>query len=171
MFNVIDDFMTDKRKPVRENASKEWEGNIVRVLGATDEQMENNYLRGFIQEYEMDGDTICVEAEEAWGTTDFRHVLAQLIPELTIYYIVEEPGCEIYATNDSEGKYFIDRFYVDACINGNYESDYFETEEQAMKYVASLLGKDNISMKEVKEWTEEQEGDDFIYVHEFEIEN
>ena len=41
----------------------------------------------------------------------------------------------------------------------------------AMKYVASLLGKDNISMKEVKEWTEEQEGDDFIYVHEFEIEN
>lgn len=119
----------------------------------------------------MDGDTICVEAEEAWGTTDFRHVLAQLIPELTIYYIVEEPGCEIYATNDSEGKYFIDRFYVDACINGNYESDYFETEEQAMKYVASLLGKDNISMEEVKEWTEEQEGDDFIYVHEFEIED
>ena len=145
VFNVIDDFMTDKRKPVRENASKEWEGNIVRVLGATDEQMENNYLRGFIQEYEMNGDTICVEAEEAWGTTDFRHVLAQLIPELTIYYIVEEPGCEIYATNDSEGKYFIDRFYVDACINGNYESDYFEIEEQ--------------------------EGDDFIYVHEFEIEN
>ena len=171
VFNVIDDFMTDKRKPVRENASKEWEGNIVRVLGATDEQMENNYLRGFIQEYKMDGDTICVEAEEAWGTTDFRHVLAQLIPELTIYYIVEEPGCEIYATNDSEGKYFIDRFYVDACINGNYESDYFETEEQAMKYVASLLGKGNISMKEVKEWTEKQEGDDFIYVHEFEIEN
>lgn len=42
VFNVIDDFMTDKRKPVRENASKEWEGNIVRVLGATNEQMENN---------------------------------------------------------------------------------------------------------------------------------
>ena len=42
VFHVIDDFMTDKRKPVRENASKEWEGNIVRVLGATNEQMENN---------------------------------------------------------------------------------------------------------------------------------
>lgn len=40
VFDVIDSFMTDKCKPAEENASKEWEGNIVRALGATDEQME-----------------------------------------------------------------------------------------------------------------------------------
>lgn len=172
VFNVIDDFMTDKRKPVEENASKEWEGNIVRVLGATDEQMEKNYLRGFIEEYEYDGDTIRIEAEEAWGATDFRHVLTKLMPDLTIYYFVEEPGFEVYATNDAESKYFIERFYVDACVNGNYESDYFETEKQAMAYVAELLGKEEVSKGELKNWNEEhQEGDDFIYVHEFEIED
>lgn len=106
VYGMIDNFMSERRKPVEENASKEWEGNVVKALGATDEQVSKNYLRGFIQEYEMDGDTIRIKVEEAWGATDFRHVLAQLMPELTVYYIVEEPGCEVYATNDDGGRYF-----------------------------------------------------------------
>ena len=168
VFNVIDDFMTGRKKPDEERTSMEWEGNIVKELGATEEQMKNNYLRGFIQTYEMDGDVVSIEAEEAWGATDFRHVLAQLMPEHTVYYIVEEPGCEVYATNDSEGKYFTDKFYVDACIDGSYESDYFTTKESAMKYAASLLGKEEVTVEEVEAWTDAQEGDDFLYIHEFE---
>ncbi len=170
VYNVIDEFMSERRKPIEVNASSEWEGNIIRALGATDEQMKNNYLRGFIEEYEMDGDIIRIEAEEAWGTTDFRQVLAQLMPELTIYYIVEEPGCEVYATNDADGKYFPERFYVDAYVNGDYQSEYFETEEQAMTYVANLLGKKEVSKNELENWNEcHEDDDDFIYVHEFEI--
>lgn len=170
VYNVIDEFMSERRKPVQVDASNEWEGNIIRALGATDEQMKNNYLRGFIEEYEMDGDIIRIEAEEAWGTTDFRQVLAQLMPELTIYYIVEEPGCEVYATNDADGKYFPERFYVDAYVNGDYQSEYFETEEQAMTYVANLLGKKEVSKNELENWNEcHEEDDNFIYIHEFEI--
>ena len=170
VYNVIDEFMSERRKPIEVNASSEWEGNIIRALGATDEQMKNNYLRGFIEEYEMDGDIIRIEAEEAWGTTDFRQVLAQLMPELTIYYIVEEPGCEVYATNDADGKYFPERFYVDAYVNGDYQSEYFETEEQAMTYVANLLGKEKVSKNELENWNEcHEEDDNFIYIHEFEI--
>ena len=170
VYNVIDEFMSERRKPIEVNASSEWEGNIIRALGATDEQMKNNYLRGFIEEYEMDGDIIRIEAEEAWGTTDFRQVLAQLMPELTIYYIVEEPGCEVYATNDADGKYFPERFYVDAYVNGDYQSEYFETEKQAMTYVANLLGKEKVSKNELENWNEcHEEDDNFIYIHEFEI--
>ena len=167
VYGMIDNFMSERRKPVEENASKEWEGNVVKALGATDEQVSKNYLRGFIQEYEMDGDTIRIEAEEAWGATDFRHVLAQLMPELTVYYIVEEPGCEVYATND-EGKYFTDRFYVDACVNGDYRSDYFETEERAMAYAANLMDMEMVSKAKIESWNEDHEADgDFIYIHEF----
>lgn len=170
VYNVIDEFMSERRKPIEVNASSEWEGNIIRALGATDEQMKNNYLRGFIEEYEMDGDIIRIEAEEAWGTTDFRQVLAQLMPELTIYYIVEESGCEVYATNDADGKYFPERFYVDAYVNGDYQSEYFETEEQAMTYVANLLGKKKVSKNELENWNEcHEEDNNFIYIHEFEI--
>lgn len=169
LYAVIDDFMMQRRKPVTDIASIDWEGNICKALGATEEQM-NNYLRGFIQSYEIDGDVLRIEAEEAWGATDFRHVLAELIPDLTIYYIVEEPGCEVYATNDTDGKYFSDRYNVDAFVNGRYYDEYFSEESEAMKYVAEFLGRKQITMKEIEAWNEEQEDEDnFINVHAFEI--
>lgn len=172
LYKLIDGFMTGKEKPFWEDSAENWLGNVIKALGATEEQMKNNYLRGFIETYELDGDVLRIAAEEAWGTTDFRHILKKLMPELTIYYIVEEPGFEVYATNDADGKYFTDKFYVDACVNGNYESDYFETEKQAMAYAAELLGKEEVSKGELKNWNKEhKENNDFIYVHEFKIED
>ncbi|RGK99444.1 hypothetical protein [Prevotella disiens] len=169
VFNVIDGFVKGNVKPVEENTSKEWEGNIVTALGATDEQMKNNYLRGFIQTYEIIDGVLHLEAEEAWGTTDFRHLLAKLMPELTIYYIVEECGCEVYATNDCDGKYFTESYYVDICIDGDYFSEYFDTEKQVLAYVAQLLKKEAVTMAEIDEWNEIQDdSENYIYVHEFE---
>ena len=168
VFNVINDFVKSNVKPVEANASKKWEGNIVKALGATDEQMKNNYLRGFIQTYEIIDGVLYIEAEEAWGATDFRHLLAKLMPELTIYYIVEECGCEVYATNDCDGKYFTESYYVDICIDGDYFSEYFDTEKQVLAYVAQLLKKESVTMKEIDEWNEEQDdNENYIYVHEF----
>ena len=168
VFNVIDDFVKGNVKPVEENTSKEWEGNIVTALGATDEQMKNNYLRGFIQTYEIIDGVLHLEAEEAWGTTDFRHLLAKLMPVLTIYYIVEECGCEVYATNDCDGKYFTESYYIDICIDGDYFSEYFDTEKQVLAYVAQLLKKESVTMKDIDEWNEEQDdNENYIYVHEF----
>ena len=170
LYGVIDSFMTEKQKPVFETASKDWEGNIIMALGATDKELSENYLRGFIQEYELDGDTVRIEAEEAWGASDFRYLLRTLMPKLTVYFIVEEPGCEVYATNDADGKYFPERFYVDTCVNGDYKSEYFETRKQAMAYAANLIGRKSISKAKLESWNEDHEDDDdFIYVHEFEI--
>lgn len=168
MFNVINDFVKSNVKPVEANASKEWEGNIVKALGASEEQMKNNYLRGFIQTYEIIDGVLYIEAEEAWGATDFRHLLAKLMPKLTIYYIVEECGCEVYATNDCDGKYFTESYYVDICIDGDYFSKYFDTEKQVLAYVAQLLKKESVTMKDIDEWNEEQDdNENYIYVHEF----
>ena len=168
VYNVINDFVKSNVKPVEANASKKWEGNIVKALGASEEQMKNNYLRGFIQTYEIIDGVLYIEAEEAWGATDFRHLLAKLMPELTIYYIVEECGCEVYATNDCDGKYFTESYYVDICIDGDYFSKYFDTEKQVLAYVAQLLKKESVTMKEIDEWNEEQDdNENYIYVHEF----
>ena len=46
VYDIIDNFVTSKSKPVLEDASKEWEGNIVKALGASDEQLKESYLRG-----------------------------------------------------------------------------------------------------------------------------
>lgn len=130
--------------------------------------MKNNYLRGFIQTYEIIDGVLYIEAEEAWGATDFRHLLAKLMPKLTIYYIVEECGCEVYATNDCDGKYFTESYFVDICIDGDYFNDYFNTEEQVLSYVAQLLKKESVTMKDIDEWNEEQDdNENYIYVHEF----
>lgn len=170
LYKLIDGFMTGKEKPFWEDSAENWLGNVIKALGATEEQMKNNYLRGFIETYELDGDVLRIAAEEAWGTTDFRHILKKLMPELTIYYIVEEPGFEVYATNDADGKYFTERFNVDACVDGHDYWEYFQEEKETMDYVASLLKKDNITEADIEQWNmEHEEEGDFIHIHEFEI--
>lgn len=168
VYDVIDNFVTGKSKPVLEDASKEWEGNIVKALGASDEQLKKSYLRGFIEEYELGGDVIRINAEEAWGATDFRHILGNLIPELTIYYIVEEAGCDVFATNDIDGKYFPEQYLVDAYVKDADYYEYFETKGQMKDFVSSLIGKEDFTDEDIEAWNEEHEDDDsYIYVHEF----
>ena len=168
VYDVIDNFVTGKSKPVLEDASKEWEGNIVKALGASDEQLKESYLRGFIEEYELDGDVIRINAEEAWGATDFRHILGNLIPELTIYYIVEEAGCDVFATNDIDGKYFPEQYLVDAYVKDADYYEYFETEKQMRDFVSTMIDKEDFTDEDIEAWNEEHEDDDsYIYVHEF----
>lgn len=168
VYDVIDNFVKGKSKPVQETASKEWEGNIVKALGASDEQPEKNYLRGFIGKYELDEEVLRISAEEAWGATDFRHLLGKLMPELTIYYIVEEAGCDVFATNDIDGKYFLERYLVDAYVKNADFYEYFDTEKQMKNFVSSLLEKEDFTDEEIEVWNEEHEGDDsYIYIHEF----
>ena len=168
VYDVIDNFVTGKSKPVLEDASKEWEGNIVKALGASDEQLKESYLRGFIEEYELDGDVIRINAEEAWGATDFRHILGKLMPELIIYYIVEEAGCDVFAANDIDGKYFPEQYLVDAYVKDADYYEYFETKGQMKDFVSSLIGKEDFTDEDIEAWNEEHEDDDsYIYVHEF----
>ena len=164
VYNVIDNFVTGKSKPVLENASKEWEGNIVKALGASDEQLKKSYLRGFIEEYELDEDVIRINAEEVWGATDFRHILGNLMSELTIYYIVEEAGCDVFATNDIDGKYFPEQYLVDAYVKDAEYYEYFETEKQMKDFVSTLIDKEDFTDEDIEAWNEEHEDDDsYIY--------
>lgn len=96
-------FLSKERPVMEEGASEEWEGNIILALGI---DKGSSYLRGFIQECELEDGVLCIEASEAWGATDFRHLLEGHYEDMKVYYIVEEEGCEVYATNDVEGKYF-----------------------------------------------------------------
>lgn len=170
VYGAIDGFMKKRQRPATQEAAYNWEGNVLQALGATDGQMAENYLRGFIQTYGMEGGILRIEAEEAWGATDFRHVLGKLVPGLAIYFAVKEGGCEVYATNDAEGRYFPGRFFVDACVGGDYQSEYFWTEGEALDYAARLTGRERTDRDELERWNEDHgEEDDFIYVHEVKV--
>ena len=70
--------------------------------------------------------------------------------------------------NDIDGKYFPERYLVDAYVKDADFYEYFETKGQMKDFVSSLIGKEDFTDEDIEAWNEEHEDDDsYIYVHEF----
>lgn len=142
-------------------------------LGYTEGELEGKRLGGEIsEEPEIVNEALKFWAEERWGLQDFEELLRQKFPDIKIYWTVEEPGCEIFCTNDKEGKYFPDRYWVDTAQDDIYQSEYFITEEAMYNWLNEKYGVK--SKEEVEAWNADYEatGDDcenFIYIHEFDV--
>ena len=142
-------------------------------LGFTEEKIEDKRLGGEISdEPTLENGVLRFYAEERWGLQDFEELLINKFPDITVYWVVEEPGMEIYCTNDREGKYFPERYWVDTAQDDIYDSEYFITEEAMYKWLNEKYGVK--SEEEVEAWNADYEatGDDcenFIYIHEFEV--
>lgn len=149
------------------DAADGWEGNVTKALGI---ESDNAYLRGFIQEYRLDGEVLKIEAQEAWSVTDFKDLLESHYENMKVYYLTEELGCQVYETNDSAGKYFDDKFLVDSYVDGDGEMEYFKTKEEALEYIAQRLGLDDVTEEQIETWNEEREdGDEFINIIELKV--
>ena len=164
---------------VKSGSSENWEGNVLNTLGAKwtdrgEDRQKGSYMRGFIQDdpWWQDESHTCLrfEAEEAWGATDLDEVLEANFP-VKVWWITEEPGMEVFETNDKHGKYFSERFMVDTCINSNYQSDYFKTKEAAYQWLAKLTNGKIKNEQQVEAFNEADDTleDDFIFVHEYRI--
>lgn len=148
---------------------KLWLGCLVKALGGDPQKV---YCRGTITFYEMEDDVLTLNTETAWAEmSETRHFIESCFPGMKIYYIEEESGCERFYTNDSEGIYFKDRYYLD----GFDDSEYFETLEEAAKYVKEIVGHDveadlKAIDKALSDYVEEHEEDDpdcYYSFHEF----
>lgn len=89
-----------------------------------------------------------------------------------IFYSVEECGNCVYATNDSEGLCFKERY----CIDFYDGIEYFETIESASAYIGGIIGKDlppNCADIEsaIEDYMEEHGNDDehWMSFHEYEV--
>lgn len=137
-------------------------------------EIGKTHLGGLIEEepWYDDNGSLYFYAEERWGLQDFNELLEKKFPDIKVYWVVEEPGNEVYATNDKEGKYFPDRFYVDTCINGIYQSEYFTTEEEMYKWLSENTNGKIKSLEDAENFNESSDTpkEDFISIHEFEVE-
>lgn len=165
-----------KNHPVKEKSDEDWQGNILNALGVSYDALENRSVRGFLYEEDYLGDIGDGQAQlrmgfnEAWSRTEFAEVLQELFPDINIYWMAEEPGCDIYQTNDAESVFYPERFYVDTCIGGDYQSEYFVTEAKAYEWLSQISDcKCKADVDAFNENRREADTDEFIYVHEYEI--
>ena len=75
-----------------------------------------------------------METETAWSpcieTYDF---ICHKFPSLNYYYRSEEPMMAEYLTNDSDGRYFKERYIADVNVpDGEFMVEYFTRMEEAL---------------------------------------
>jgi hypothetical protein len=142
-------------------------------LGFTEKELEDKRLGGDMNdEPEIVNGVLRLSAEERWGLQDFEQLLRQKFPNIKVYWQVEECGCEVYCTNDKEGKYFPEKYWVDTAQDDIYESKYFNDDESMWKWLNEKYGVK--SKEEVEAWNANYEDsgtddENFICIHEFEV--
>ena len=131
------DSLSKMTEPLVENGfGKLWMGCLVNLLGGNWDKV---YCRGEIIDYNLTDDHLSIGCETAWGEMpEFRHFLEQQYPGSKIFYQVEECGNCVYATNDTGGEFFPDRY----CLDSYDGLEYFETIEEAAKYIGETIGKE-----------------------------
>lgn len=142
---------------IKEGSSKDWEGNVLSTLGI---DFKNCFIRGFIEDSDLEYDVLSIYTTEAWYRTDFARLLEDKFPDINIYWKAEEPGMAIYETNDSEGKYFTERYYIEIYKDNDYITEYFDDKEDAYNWIKEITG---------YKTDEEIESNEDIFIHEFEI--
>ena len=126
----------DRRKTtiVRNGFGKWWLGNLVTKLGG---KWEDYCCRGEITGYSFDGDVLEITQYTAWCEQEgVRRIIQEKFPSIKVYYREEEPGCEVYYTNDTTGDYFPETYFLDSYD----EQRYFDTIEEAAESVSEIVG-------------------------------
>ena len=123
-----------------------------------------------ITDYSLDGNVLTINQETAWCEQEgVRRIIEEKFPSIKVYFMEEESGCGVFYTNDSSGDYFPERYFLDS-----YEDcEYFETIEEAAKYVSEIVDQSvNAVSQALDDYIEEYEEDNsdlFYSFHEFTV--
>ena len=164
--------LQERKEPSVENGfGTTWLGCLVDALG---KDWNKVHCRGDWNSLEMKDGVIRFSTETAWSPcNETFDLVCEKFPSLRYYFQAEEPGMAIYETNDSEGLYFPDRFYVDVCTNEEvYDSTYLSELKDVFEWIEELVGQPIKSQEDVdrlvEQWQIENE-DAFCYIHEYEV--
>lgn len=158
-----------KKSKISNGFGPMWLGELVYELGGNWEEIR---CRGEITWFEkIDDGTLTINMMCAWcEQSELRHWL-EAKHGLKIYFIDEEPDCQVFETNDVYGVYFPNRFFLDSYE----EPQYFKTIHEAADYVGKLVGKDveasvNSIDTALDDYIEDHDDEDIWYsFHEFTI--
>lgn len=111
-----------------------WMGNIVRRLGGDSEKIRCD---GWWQDTPtLENGVLHFTTESRWGELyETREFLESVFPDLKFYYQSDVPESDLFFTNDTNGEYYPERYYLD--VDGIIE--YFTTIRETAKYVEKLV--------------------------------
>lgn len=173
LYNAIHNIDKRRNPLAKSDFGRLWLGCFVKQLGDDEKKL---CCRGEITDYEyetLEGEYVVkIHQETAWGEqTDVRELIEKTFPSVKVLYIVEEPGCEIFVTNDEEGRFFPERFALD----GSEDHEYFETIDEVISYLKKNKGIDITDSDKIDEILDEynelhEDDDEYLYFHEFTVE-
>lgn len=134
LYRVLKEMESRESPKIDNGYGPMWLGELVNELGG---DWETICCQGVIEDFEKESDsTLRINMSCAWcEQSETRHFLDATLT-LKTYYVNEEPGTEIYETNDTTGKYFPDRYLLD----NELEPLYYQTLQEAAESVSGIVG-------------------------------
>lgn len=134
LYELMKDLEKRQKPSVKNGFGTTWLGCLVEALG---ESWEKIYCRGTWDNLKFNGEVLTFNTETAWSPcNEMFDMVCEKYPTLRYFYQSEEPGMCEYWTNDDEGKYFPDRYYVDVCTSEEeYYSEYFQDLESVYDWL------------------------------------
>ena len=163
-----------------------WLGFIINELG---QDWTGYNCKGTWYDLERRGDdALAITFESAWEAPEgMLALIAERWHSFKYYFYREEPGSEVFETNDVEGKYFPRRYYLRGLVPNDGEEamdgflqfdEYLNTEEDALAYMCNKLNHPIKSLADIETWNAEleklgEENDDYcncyIYMNEIDV--
>lgn len=173
IYNAIEHLKSLPEPFVKNGFGKLWLGCLVNYLGG-DWQKVN--CRGEITDYMRYEESLDIYTMTAWAEcNEVRAFLEDKFPDISIYYLAEEPGMCEYYTNDKDGSNFHAKYML--YIEDILDEDYYWTLQEVAEAINDLgieglhVEPDEQSINNVLSDYEESH-DDFYYSFEkFQIDN
>jgi hypothetical protein len=166
LYNIMRD-LEQRLEPLHPNGwGNTWLGNLVIALGG---DWERVHCRGEWDEMEWneEAEELRFRTESAWSHPhEVMELVKEKFPGISIFFISEEPGMEIYVTNDSKGLYYPYRYFL-APYDGEWH--YYEDgeEEKFLADISNCIGKEVKALADVRdaviEYNEEHEDEPLDY--------
>ena len=140
--NTVDIDRTKESKPFTFLGNSYWLGYIKKsLLPDVEEELpargEISYIEEEIEDHDNDMASLKLTTETAWvACSELMDKIAEKY-DLQLFYYSEEPGCEIFETNDLEGQFYSFRYMVDSEKEG---IEYYDTFEQVAEAIAKMTG-------------------------------
>lgn len=164
--------LQEREKPsVKNGFGTTWLGCLVDALGSDWNTIQ---CRGAWNGLEMIDDTLRFTTETAWAPcVETFDLVCEKFPSIRCFYQTEEPGMEMYETNDRDGKYFSDKYLVDMYTpDKEYYHECFSDLPSLYEYLEDIFERSVQSEDDVNAMVEQWQQDSnsaYCNIYQFQI--